>query len=87
MENENTCHVCIVSAPDGTQIPVPAGVLGLPSGAVEIRDDAEVQIHSKSKNGYYIIVNKAGPSNNEVADLFSEFTVEGAITTLERLAS
>jgi hypothetical protein len=32
-------------------------------------------------------VNNADPSNNEAADLFSEFTVEGAITTLERLAS
>jgi hypothetical protein len=87
MENENTCRVRVVPAPDGTEIPVPAGGLGLQSGSVEIRDDAEVQIHPQSVNGYYVVVNNADPANNEAADLFSELTVEGAITTLERLAS
>src|SRR5215831_5268263 len=88
MGDDNTCRVRMVSAPDGTDIPVPAGGLGLPSGqAVVIRDDAEVQIHPRSDSGYYVVVNNADPSNDEATELFSEFTVEGAITTLERLAT
>ena len=69
------------------EIPVPADGLGLASGLVSIRDDAEVQIHTKSGNGYYVVVNNADPSNDEAAGLFIEFTVEGAITTLEKLAT
>jgi hypothetical protein len=87
MGDENACRVRIVSAPDGTDIPVPAGGLGLASGLVEIRDDAQVQIHPRSDSGYYVVVNNADPSNDEATELFSEFTVEGAITTLERLAT
>jgi hypothetical protein len=33
-----------------------------------------------------VVVNNADPSNDEAASLFSELTVEGAITTLENLA-
>jgi hypothetical protein len=88
MSEENACRVRLVAAPDGTEIPVPAGGLGLPSGQTAvIKDDAEVQIHPKSENGYYVVVNNADPSNDEASNLFSELTVEGAITTLEHLAA
>lgn len=86
MGNENTCRVRMVSAPDGTQIPVPAGGINAGNGVVDIRDDADVQIQPKSENGYYVVVNNAEPSNDEASETFSELTVEGAITTLERLA-
>ena len=54
---------------------------------VIIRDDAEVQIHPQSDSGYYVVVNNANPSNDEATELFAEFTVETAISTLERLAT
>ncbi len=76
-----------MEAPDGTEIPVPAGGIGLSGGMAEIRDDAQEQISPKSDNGYYVVVNNADPSNDEAADLFSELTVEGAITQLEHLAT
>jgi hypothetical protein len=87
---QNTCRVRIVTAPDGTDIPVPAGGVGgvrqQNGQPAEIRDDAEVQI-SVSDAGYYVVVNNAEPSNDEAADLFTELTVEGSITTLEQLAT
>ena len=82
-----SCNVRSIPAPDGRDIPVPSGGIGLSGGgSAVIRDDAEVQI-SVSDNGYYVVVNNADPSNNEARDLFGELTVEGAITTIERLAS
>jgi hypothetical protein len=75
-----------VNAPDGTEIPVPAGGLGLADGMLEIRDDAQVQI-SSSNSGFYVVVNNTDPSNDEAADLFGELTVETAITKLEHLAA
>jgi hypothetical protein len=88
MAGEDTlvCGVRTVTAPDGVEIPVPVGGVGLASGMVEIRDDAQTQVQV-SDAGYYVVVNNADPSNEEAADLFSELTVEGAITTLEHLAA
>jgi len=86
-DEEVACRVRMVLASDGTEIPVPAGGLGLASGAVLIRDDADVQVHPRSDNGFYVVLNNAGPSNDEAQEMFSELTVEGAITTLERLAT
>jgi len=51
---------------------------------VDIRDDADVDVRV-SENGYYVVVNNAEPSNDEARDLFTELTVEGAITRLEHL--
>jgi hypothetical protein len=85
-DEELACRVRVVVAPDGTEIPVPVGGLGLASGAVDIRDDAEVQVQ-RNDNGFYVVLNNAEPSNDEAQDLFSELTVEGAITTLEHLAT
>jgi|SRR5215469_8339067 len=87
-DETNTCAVRLVDAPDGTEIPVPAGGVGLADGSmVTIRNDADVQISAKSDNGYYVVVNNADPSNDEASSLFAEFTVEGAIKTLEDLAT
>jgi hypothetical protein len=83
-EEEVACCVRTVTAPDGIEIPVPAGGLGLASGMVDIRDDADVDVRV-SENGYYVVLNNAEPSNDEARDLFTELTVEGAITTLEHL--
>ena len=80
------CGVRTVTAPDGADIPIPVGGLGLSSGMVEIREDADVKIHV-ADNGYYVAINNAEPSNDEAAELFSELTVETAITTLERMAA
>src|SRR5437667_12417593 len=86
-DDENACRVRTIAAPDGVDIPVPAGGLGLNSGElVIIRDDADVQIQV-ADNGYYVVVNNTEPSNDEAAHLFEELSVEGAITTLEHLAS
>jgi hypothetical protein len=86
MGGENTCRVRVVESSDGASIPVPAGGIGLANGTiVDIRDDAEVQI-SKGDSGYYVVVNNADASNDEASGLFSELSVEGAITTLERMA-
>jgi hypothetical protein len=87
MGNEGVCGTRLVSAPDGTQIPVPMGGLGLADGAAEIREDAKVQVHPRSQNGYYVVVNNADPANDEAEHVFTELTVEGAITTVEHLAS
>lgn len=86
-EDENACRVRSVTAPDGTDIPVPAGGVGLSSGeTVILRDDAQVSIQIAG-SGYYVVVDNADPSNEEAANLFEELTVEGAITTLEHLAA
>jgi len=88
MSEENECRVRLVTAPDEREIPVPAGGVALPDGQTAvIRDDAEVQVHPKSDNGYYVVVNNADPSNDEASGLFTELTVEGAISKLEHLAS
>jgi hypothetical protein len=87
-DETNACSVRVVTAPDGTQIPVPAGGVGLPDGSMAIiRNDADVQISPKSDNGYYVVLNNADPSNEEASSLFAEFTTEGAIKTLENLAT
>ncbi len=87
-EDTNVCDVRTVSAPDGTDIPVPSGGVGLGDGSTLIvRPDAQVQVSPKSDNGWYVVINTAEESNNEAADLFKEFTVEGAIHTLEKLAT
>ncbi len=86
MDNENVCGVRLVTAPDGMQIPVPVGGLGLADGGVEIREDAEVQVH-RSQSGYYVAVNNADSSNDEAERIFIELSVEGAFSTLEHLAS
>lgn len=86
-DEEVACRVRMVVATDGTEIPVPVGGLGLASGAVLIRGDADVQVHPRTDNGFYVVLNNAEPSNDEAQDLFSELTVEGAITTIERLAT
>jgi hypothetical protein len=45
MGEELTCGVRNVTAPDGTEIPVPVGGLGLEGGElVTTRNDAQVQI-------------------------------------------
>ena len=59
---EVACRVRLITATDGVNIPVPAGGVGLVSGMVEIRDDAQVSVQV-SDNGYYVVVNNAGPSN------------------------
>lgn len=87
MSNENVCGIRLVPAPDGAQIPVPVGGLGLASGTVEIREDVQIQVHPRSGNGYYVVVNNSEPSNVEAGDVFAELSVEGAITALEQLAT
>jgi hypothetical protein len=86
-DDANVCGVRNVQAPDGTQIPVPVGGVGLAGGElVTIRQDADVSIQCND-NAYYVTVNNADPSNDEASNLFTELTTEGAITTLEHLAS
>jgi hypothetical protein len=85
--DEIACRVCVVNAPDGTEIPVPAGGIGLCDGDITIRDDAPVQVHPRSANGWYVVLDNTDASNDEASDLFSELTTEGAITTLEHLAA
>ena len=74
---EVACRVRVVTAPDGVDIPVPAGGIGLSTGMVTIRDDADVSIQV-SDNGYCVAVNNAEPSNDEAAELFEHFTVRGS---------
>jgi len=81
-----------VTAPDGAQIPVPVGGIGIPGRAVNIREDAAVQISVRTNEdgqtiGYYVVVNNAEESNDEAGRLFGELGQEAAITTLERLAT
>lgn len=76
----------MVTAPDGTAIPVPSGGIGLSNGReVEIRTDAQVEIQT-SGDGYYVVVNNSDPANEEAVDLFDELATEGAIKTIETLA-
>jgi hypothetical protein len=44
-------------------------------------------VHPRAKNGFYVVINNAAPDNGEASDLFAELIQEGAITTLEHLAS
>jgi hypothetical protein len=86
-DDVNVCGVRNVAAPDGVNIPVPSGGVGLASGEIiTVRPDVSVSIQVND-NGYYVTVNNADPSNNEAEDLFAELTVEGAIATLEKLAT
>lgn len=87
MNDQNVCGVKLVASPDGTDIPIPSDGLAFNGELITIKEDAEVQIHPLSENGYYIVLNNSESSNDEAADLFTELTTEGAITTLEHLAS
>ena len=71
------------AAPDGELIPIPTGTIG----SIALREDAQVQVHPKSANGYYVVINNCDPSNPEAGHLFMEFMQEGSIATLEQLAA
>jgi hypothetical protein len=85
MSEENACRVRAVSAPDGREIPIPAGGVGIGRETINISDSAQVQI-TPGPGSYYVVVNNAEPSNNEAQDLFAELATEGAVTALEHLA-
>jgi hypothetical protein len=88
MGDELTCGVRIVPSPDGTDIPVPTGGLGLASGPVILREDAAVQISGSADQGYYVVVNNSAEgSNEEAGELFGELATETAITKLEHMAT
>jgi hypothetical protein len=76
-----------LQAPDGFDIPIPVGGVGLPSGEdVDVSPDAAVSISANSGAGYYIAVNNADPSNDEATELFGELATETGLTTIETLA-
>ena len=83
----NVCGVRTVQSPDGFDVPVPSGAVGLGSGeTVMVRDDADVQVSSRSDNGFYVAVNNADPSNDEASHLFGEFATEVGLKSIEGLA-
>ena len=91
MPDPTTCSVRTVTAPDGVDIPVPEGGLGLPDGSsVTIAADATFQINVKRDGdgnvvGYYVVVNSA-PGSDEASSLFGELAQETAIARLEQMA-
>jgi hypothetical protein len=85
--NTNVCGVRTVQSPDGFDVPVPSGGVGLPSGeTIDVRGDADVQVSSKSNNGFYVALNNAEPSNDEAEHLFAEFATEGGLEGIALLA-
>jgi len=82
--NQNlVCGVRNVPAPDGRDIPVPSGQMGLPNGSVYVKPDAEVAI-SIFGNGYYVVVNNCDPSRESEAEaLFGEFASEISESAIE----
>ncbi|EEA01125.1 hypothetical protein BH160DRAFT_3559 [Burkholderia sp. H160] len=85
--SSNVCGVRTVQSPDGFDVPVPSGAVGLGTGeTVTIRDDADVQVSSKSGNGFYVVVNNADPSNDEASHLFGELATEVGLKSIEELA-
>lgn len=88
MTDSITCGTRLVGAPDGVEIPVPVGGLGLADGtSVIIREDADVQIAVSETGGYYVTVNNTDPANDEASDLFGELAGEAGIAALEHLAA
>ncbi|WP_368622182.1 hypothetical protein [Paraburkholderia sp. BR13444] len=85
--SSNVCGVRTVQSPDGFDVPVPSGAVGLNTGeTVTIHDDAEVQVSSKLDNGFYVVVNNADPSNDEASHLFGELATEVGLKSIEGLA-
>jgi hypothetical protein len=85
--SSNICGVRTVQSPDGFDVPVPSGDVGLPSGeTIDVRHDADVQVSSRSNNGFYVAVNNADPYNDEAEHLFAEFATENGIEMVGRLA-
>lgn len=85
--NSNICGVRTVQSPDGFDVPVPSGGVGLAGGeTIDVREDAEVQVSSKSNNGFYVAINNADPSNDEAEHVFADFATEAGIETVGKLA-
>ncbi len=83
----NVCGVRTVQSPDGSDVPVPTGGVGLPGGeTVVVKDDADVQVSSNTANGFYVAVNNADPSNDEAAHLFGEFATEAGLEGIGAMA-
>jgi hypothetical protein len=82
------CGMRMVTATDGTAIPVPSGSIGgvyTANGAeVWINDTADVKI-SLYGGGYYVVVNSAGPANDEARNLFEDLTAESLEHLAERI--
>ena len=86
-DSTNVCGVRTVQSPDGIDVPVPTGGVGLASGeTIVINDGADVQVSSKTSSGFYVAVNNADPSNNEALNLFGEFGTEAGLETIGALA-
>jgi hypothetical protein len=82
----NVCSARIVQSPDGQDVPVPSGGIGLDTGVtIIVRDDADVQVSSTSDGGFYVEVNNAGPSNDEASHLFGELGTEAGVKTIETM--
>jgi hypothetical protein len=78
----------MVSAPDGRNIPVPVGGIGLYDGSnATIRDDADMQISINETGAYHVVINNADASNEEAKHLAGEFAGEAGISVLERAAT
>jgi hypothetical protein len=72
-----------MQAPDGRDIPVPSGEVGLPNGSVFVRPDADVQI-ALLGNGYNVVVNNGdASSSSESSQLFEELAGEVGETAFE----
>jgi len=84
----NVCATRMVQAPDGQNIPVPVGGIGLPDGSSAItRDNADVNILIKDDGSYYVAVDNADPSNNEAQGLFGDLAGHAGIAKLEQMAA
>ena len=83
MASQNVCSARIVQSPDGQDVPVPSGGIGLDTGdLVIIRDDADVQVSSGEEGGFYVVVNNAEPSNTEASHLFGELASDVGLKTI-----
>jgi hypothetical protein len=86
-DTTNMCGVRTVQSPDGADIPIPVGGVGLASGEeIDVHADAPVSISSGGEGGYYVAINNADPSNDEAAELFGELATETGLKTIETLA-
>jgi hypothetical protein len=79
--SDNTTRFESAPDPDGTLIPIPSEA---PKGS-PIRDDAQITVSARQKNGYYVNIYN-GPPNppSEVDDIINEVLTEAGMKAIEK---
>ncbi|MFI9772207.1 hypothetical protein ACIHJG_35895 [Streptomyces sp. NPDC052415] len=78
--SDNTTRFEAAPEPDGTLIPIPAEA---PQGKT-IRDDAQITVSARHRNGYYVTIYNGPPDRpSEVDDVINELFTEAGLKEIE----